>query len=51
VVSVRTVFKGKAARTAPCRRATIEQYVPICQKNNLLLFLDLNIGWATRSLN
>ena len=26
--------------------ATIQQYVDFCQKNNLLLFLDLNIGWA-----
>ncbi|GCF08192.1 hypothetical protein [Dictyobacter arantiisoli] len=26
--------------------ATIQQYIDFCQQNNLLLFLDLNFGWA-----
>lgn len=25
---------------------TIQSYIDLCEKNNLLLFLDLNIGWA-----
>ncbi|GCE13139.1 hypothetical protein [Tengunoibacter tsumagoiensis] len=25
---------------------TIQQYIDVCQANNFLLFLDLNIGWA-----
>ena len=47
VVSVPDRFKGKSGTYSHhVDAATIEQYVDFCQKNNLLLFLDLNIGWA-----
>ena len=48
VVSVPDRFKGKDGTLQPPRRrdATIQQYVDFCKKNDLLLFLDLNIGWS-----
>jgi hypothetical protein len=47
VVSVPDRFRGKSGTYSHyVDAATIDQYVAFCQKNNLLLFLDLNIGWA-----
>src|SRR5262245_58626087 len=47
VVSVPDRFAGKDhSYSHHVDAATIEQYVDFCQKNKLLLFLDLNIGWA-----
>jgi hypothetical protein len=47
VVSVPDRFKGKSGTYSHhVDAATIQQYVDFCKKNNLLLFLDLNIGWA-----
>jgi hypothetical protein len=47
VVSVPDRFKGKSGTYSHhVDAATIQQYVDFCRKNNLLLFLDLNIGWA-----
>jgi hypothetical protein len=47
VVSVPDRFAGKDhTYSHHVDAATIQQYVDFCQKNNLLLFLDLNIGWA-----
>lgn len=47
VVSVPDRFKGKRGTYShQVDPATIQSYVDFCQKNNLLLFLDLNIGWA-----
>jgi hypothetical protein len=47
VVSVPDRFKGKNGTYSHyVDSATIDQYVAFCKKNDLLLFLDLNIGWA-----
>jgi hypothetical protein len=47
VVSVPDRFKGKSGTYSHhVAAATIQQYVDFCERNNLLLFLDLNIGWA-----
>ena len=47
VVDVPDRFKGRGGTYSHyVDAATIEQYVAFCQKNDLLLFLDLNIGWA-----
>jgi len=47
VVSVPDRFKGAdGTYSHHVSDATIQQYVDFCKKNNLLLFLDLNIGWA-----
>src|SRR5262245_41975913 len=47
VVSVPDRFAGKDHTYSHHVDAdTIQEYVDFCAKNNLLLFLDLNIGWA-----
>src|SRR5262249_5854581 len=47
VVSVPDRFAGKShTYSHHVDAATIQRYVDFCEKNNLLLFLDLNIGWA-----
>jgi hypothetical protein len=47
VVSVPDRFKGRSGTYSHhVNAATIDQYVDFCRKNHLLLFLDLNIGWA-----
>jgi hypothetical protein len=47
VVSVPDRFRGKSGTYSHhVDAATIQQYVAFCRKNHLLLFLDLNIGWA-----
>ncbi|HEU0240889.1 MAG TPA: hypothetical protein VFR11_16640 [Micromonosporaceae bacterium] len=47
VVSVPDRFKGSSGTYSHhVSAATIEQYVEFCEKHNLLLFLDLDIGWA-----
>ena len=47
VVSVPDRFKGKSGTYSHhVDAATIQQYVDFCEKNDLLLFLDLNIGWG-----
>lgn len=47
VVDVPDRFRGKSGTYSHyVDSATIGQYVAFCKKNDLLLFLDLNIGWA-----
>lgn len=47
VVSVPDRFKGAdGSYSHHVSAATIQRYVDFCKKNNLLLFLDLNIGWS-----
>jgi hypothetical protein len=47
VVDVPDRFKGPGGTYSHyVAAATINQYVAFCKKNDLLLFLDLNIGWA-----
>jgi hypothetical protein len=47
VVDVPDRFKGKGGTYSHyVADSTINQYVAFCKKNDLLLFLDLNIGWA-----
>jgi hypothetical protein len=47
VVDVPDRFKGKGGTYSHyVDDDTINQYVAFCKKNDLLLFLDLNIGWA-----
>ena len=47
VVSVPDRFKGRSGTYSHhVDAATIQQYVDFCKKSDLLLFLDLNIGWA-----
>jgi len=47
VVSVPDRFKGKSGTYSHhVSDAVIDSYVDFCRKNDLLLFLDLNIGWA-----
>jgi hypothetical protein len=47
VVDVPDRFRGKGGTYSHyVDSATIDQYVAFCKKNDLLLFLDLNIGWA-----
>ncbi len=47
VVDVPDRFKGKSGTYSHYVDAgTINKYVAFCKKNDLLLFLDLNIGWA-----
>ena len=47
VVDVPDRFKGKSGTYSHyVDSGTIDKYVAFCKKNDLLLFLDLNIGWA-----
>jgi len=47
VVDVPDRFKGKGGTYSHyVDSSTVNQYVQFCEKNHLLLFLDLNIGWA-----
>jgi len=47
VVSVPDRYKGKSGTYSHHVDAgTIQRYVEFCEQNDLLLFLDLNIGWA-----
>jgi hypothetical protein len=47
VVSVPDRFKGgDGTYSHHVSTATIDSYVDFCRNNDLLLFLDLNIGWA-----
>jgi hypothetical protein len=47
VVSVPDRFRGgDGSYSHHVDAATIQKYADYCQKNNLLLFLDLNIGWS-----
>jgi hypothetical protein len=47
VVSVPDSFPGpQQTYSHHVDTQTIQSYIDLCQKNNLLLFLDLNIGWA-----
>ncbi len=47
VVSVPDRFKGKdGSYSHHVSAKTIDQYVDFCEKHDLLLFLDLDIGWS-----